>query len=424
MWFNRLRHRFSPRRIRLGHNGIQPLAGGESDAVVCVVGRELCLFIEVNAEKVPTKQRPAFVATAVRRNAPFPDPDFGLNWEGGHACIWYWSRARVQDLLGQPPSRIKYVPEALFVDQAHVDHVQLLALKEGVEGRVWKQARLVASRWWPASPELSAWSNFLRGAGIALDAGTGVPQPEAGTIAAAQWSASRASQGLLLPEVGPYLPRLLLASALALTLVLGWEAGSIARAQTDTWRARSAAQDMDDALRRILEARSHADTYRAEIDQLLALRQGVPQNRLLAEYARLATGKEWQIKLWQQPTPGRLEVTLAMKDPDPEALVSTWEASPLFKDVSTELSRQQNEVTIKAAIEQDAANAPAPIADPQAPARAEVPTPALPAAASPGPADPATTSPGRSAPATTPPARPVAKPQPPQTITPSFTTGQ
>ena len=424
MWFNRLRHRFSPRRIRLGHNGIQPLAGGESDAVVCVVGRELCLFIEVNAEKVPTKQRPAFVATAVRRNAPFPDPDFGLNWEGGHACIWYWSRARVQDLLGQPPSRIKYVPEALFVDQAHVDHVQLLALKEGVEGRVWKQARLVASRWWPASPELSAWSSFLRGAGIALDAGTGVPQPEAGTIAAAQWSASRASQGLLLPEVGPYLPRLLLASALALTLVLGWEAGSIARAQTDTWRARSAAQDMDDALRRILEARSHADTYRAEIDQLLALRQGVPQNRLLAEYSRLATGKEWQIKLWQQPTPGRLEVTLAMKDPDPEALVSTWEASPLFKDVSTELSRQQNEVTIKAAIEQDAANAPAPIADPQAPARAEVPTPALPAAASPGPADPATTSPGRSAPATTPPARPVAKPQPPQTITPSFTTGQ
>lgn len=419
MWFNRLRHRFSPRRIRLGHNGIQPLAGGEGDAVVCVVGRELCLFIEVNAEKVPTKQRPAFVATAVRRNAPFPDPDFGLNWEGGHACIWYWSRARVQDLLGQPPSRIKpsrikYVPEALFVDQAHVDHVQLLALKEGVEGRVWKQARLVASRWWPASPELSAWSSFLRGAGIALDAGTGVPQPEAGTIAAAQWSASRANQGLLLPELGPYLPRLLLASALALTLVLGWEAGSIARAQTDTWRARSAAQDMDDALRRILEARSHADTYRAEIDQLLALRQGVPQNRLLAEYARLAAGKEWQIKLWQQPTPDRLEVTLAMKDPDPEALVSTWEASPLFKDVSTELSRQQNEVTIKAAIEQDAANAPAPMAGPTAPAGTEAPAPAVPAATSSAP----------SAPAITPPARPAAEPQPPQTIAPSFTTRQ
>lgn len=422
MWFNRLRHRFSPRRIRLGHDGIQPLAGGESDAVVCLVGRELCLFIEVNAEKVPVKQRPAFAATAVRRHAPFPDPDFGLNWEGGHACIWYWSRARVQDLLEQPPSRIKYVPEALFVDQAHVDHVQLLALKEGVEGRVWKQGRLVASRWWPASPELSSWSSFLRGAGIALDAGTGVPEPETSAIATAQWSTSRTKQGLLLPEVGPYLPRLLLASALTMVLVFGWEVGSIVRAQTDTWRARAAAEDMDDALRRILEARSHADTYRTEIDQLLALRQGVPQNRLLAEYARLAAGKEWQIKLWQQPAPDQLEVTLAMKDPDPEVLVSAWEASPLLKDVSTELSRQQNEVTMKAAIEQDAANTSSPIADPQAPARAEAPTPAVQAATSPKPTAPATTSPAPSAPAVAPPARPVA--EPPRTTAPSFTTGQ
>lgn len=390
--------------------------------MVCLVGRELCLFIEVNADKVPVKQRPAFAATAVRRNAPFPDPDFGLNWEAGHACVWYWSRARVQDLLGQPPSRIKYVPEALFVDRAHVDRVQLLGLKEGVEGRVWKQGRLVASRWWPAPPELSAWSNFLRGAGVAQDANTGVPEPETGTIAMAQWSTSRTSQGLLLPEVGAYLPRLLLASALIMMLVFGWEIGSIVRAQTDAWRARAAAQDMDDALRRILEARSHADTYRAEIDQLLALRQGVPQNRLLAEYARLAAGKEWQIKLWQQPTPERLEVTLAMKDPDPEALVSTWETSPLFKDVSTELSRQQNEVTIKAVIEQDAANASAPLADPQTPARAKAPTPAVQAATSPKPTAPATTSPAPSAPAVAPPARPVA--EPPRTTAPSFTTGQ
>lgn len=393
MWFNRLRHRFSPRRIRLGHNGIQPLSSGESGALVCLVGRELCLFLEVNAEKVPAKQRPAFVATSVRRNAPFPDPDFGLSWEGGHASIWYWSRSRAQGLLGNVPSRVKYFPEALFIDRAHDDHVQLLALEAGIEGRVWRQGRLIASRWWPDVPEQSTWFSFLRGAGHVVDATAGVPMAEHAMIAPEQWNASNVNQKLLLPELGPYLPRLILAFGLVVTVVLGWQIGSIIRAQIDSWRANAAAQDMDDTLRSILDARSNTDTYRAEIDQLLELRQSVPQNQLLAEYSRLATGKEWQIKLWRQPAPDRLEVTLTMSNPDPELLVSNWEASPLFKDVSTQLSRQQNEVTINAFIEQGANSENAATAAAQSTEDAAAPT--SPTSAPPPPGRQGTSSPAR-----------------------------
>lgn len=368
--------------------------------MVCLVGRELCLFLEVNAEKVPAKQRPAFVATSVRRNAPFPDPDYGLNWEGGHASVWYWSRSRIQGLLGNVPSRVKYFPEALFIDRTHDNHVQLIALEAGVEGRVWKKGRLIASRWWPDVPEQSNWFSFLRGAGNAVDATAGAPIAEHVVIAPVQWSASNANQKLLLPEVGPYVPRLILAFGLVVTVALGWQLGSIIRAQLDSWRAHAAAQDMDDTLRSILDARSNTDTYRAEIDQLLGLRQSVPQNQLLAEYSRLATGKEWQIKLWQQPTPDRLEVTLAMNDPDPELLVSSWEASPLFKDVSTQLSRQQNEVTINAFIEQSTNSENTATTAAQPLEEAEVPTPPTPA---PLPPDSASTSPARADTQATPP---------------------
>ena len=410
MWFNRLRHRFSPRRVRLGHDGIQPLSSGESGALVCLVGRELCLFLEVNAEKVPAKQRAAFVATSVRRNAPFPDPDFGLSWEGGHASIWYWSRARIQGLLGNPPSRVKYFAEALFIDRAHDDHVQLLALEAGVEGRVWKQGRLIASRWWPQAPEKSVWFSFLRGAGTAVDATAGVPMAESTAIAPVQWNTSNTNQKLLLPELGPYLPRLILAFGIVVTVALGWQIGSIIRAKIDSWRAHAAAQDMDDTLRSILDARSNTDTYRAEIDQLLGLRQSVPQNQLLAEYSRLATGKDWQIKLWRQPAPDRLEVTLAMSNPDPELLVSSWEASPLFKDVSTQLSRQQNEVAINAFIEQGANSENAATTAAQSTEDAAAPTP--PTFAPPPPNSPGT-SPARTDTQATPPEQASTRQAPP-----------
>ena len=167
---------------------------------------------------------------------------------------------------------------------------------------------------------------------------------------------------------------------------------------------------MDDTLRSILDARSNTDTYRAEIDQLLGLRQSVPQNQLLAEYSRLATGKEWQIKLWRQPAPDRLEVTLAMSNPDPELLVSSWEASPLFKDVSTQLSRQQNEVAINAFIEQGANSENAATTAAQSTEDAAAPTP--PTFAPPPPNSPGT-SPARTDTQATPPEQASTRQAPP-----------
>ena len=345
--------------MRLGNSALLPLEGGTGEALLCLVGRELCLFMDVNAERVPAKQRREYVAMAVRRAAPYADPDFGLAWLGDHAAVWYWSRARVLDRLGGHwPRRITCAPEALYVGQAHDDQAELLALEDGCEGRLWKQSRLLASRWWPQPPDHQQWQGFLRGAGMPYDSDAPPPVAAAAPIQVRHWSGQATGRtGLALSGLETHLPRLLLGLGLATVLVFTWQIGSIARAGFDAWRAQAAAQDLDESLTRIMAARDRADTAQTEITALLALRNGQSQYRLLAEVAGLMQGKSWQLKVWQQPVADRVEASLIMESPDPEALVAAWEASPLFSDVRTELSRQQNEIIVRATVApiQDAA---------------------------------------------------------------------
>lgn len=287
---------------------------------------------------------------AVRRAAPFSDPDFGVVWTGDHASAWYWSQARARSLLGNPaPRRVEFVPEALFTGAARSEGEELLGLSNGVEGRIWKQGALIASRWWPTLPPCVQWQGFLRSAGVPVTSDHAPPEVVDAPIMHQRWSpGSGGRTGATLTQMDQYLPKLTLAMGFTFVLVASVQVGSILRSAMDIWQARRAAQDLDDPLKRILDARSKADGNLTAIESLLALRTGRPQHRLLAEVARLMAGKQWQLRAWSQPTPDRIEATLVIENPDAQSLVSAWEASPIFSDVNTELSRQQNEITLRA----------------------------------------------------------------------------
>ena len=120
---------------------------------MALVGRELCLFLHVDASHVPAKQRDGYVALEVRRAAPFADPESDVLWPNGHAAVWYWSRERIRTIVGNAS---RYRAEALFRGQVQRDaRTELLALgampagasDAGYEGRVWREGRVVASRW-------------------------------------------------------------------------------------------------------------------------------------------------------------------------------------------------------------------------------------------------------------------------------------
>ena len=319
--------------------------------MLCLVGREFCLYAEINATRVPLRQRQEFIAMSVRRTAPYQDPKFGLAWLGDHAAVWYWSHAKVLEQLGSQWShRTICAPEALYTGQVHQDAEEVLALDEGFEGRLWKHGRLQASRWWATAPTPAQWQAFLRGTGITTTAEAQPPESTTAAPATQRWTPAARSTRINLSGLESYLPRLLLALALATALLFSWQTGTLMRSGIDIWRTQQAAQDLDEPLKHILAARDRADAANVEIASLLALRQAPSQYRLLAEVARVMQGQDWRLKNWQQPTPDRIEAILIVDSPDPEALVTAWESSPLFSDVRTDLSRQQNEITVRATV--------------------------------------------------------------------------
>ncbi|MGB3394182.1 MAG: hypothetical protein WA956_06560 [Stenotrophomonas sp.] len=288
---------------------------------------------------------------AVRRAAPFPDADFDAAWSAdGTVAIWYWSRAKVAALAAnEPGKRKRFVAEAPHVGTPREEGVELLQLAQGFEARAWKAGNLHASRWWAERPAAEQWLDFLRGSGQTITTAT-PPEPEPGEPAATPWSHALSSVGKLhFSGLDQHLPKVAFILGALFLLAIGSQAGSMMRAQVDIWQARSAATDLDAPLKRILDAREATDKASGEITNLLALHGLRPTISMMAEFTRLAPNKEWQVKKWSQPTPDTIEIKLIAPGSNPEELVSIWEASPMFKGVTTELGRD-NELTIRATV--------------------------------------------------------------------------
>lgn len=359
----RLQHRFSPRRIRLGSRSNVLLEDGGNGTLLCLVGRELCLYMALDARKAPAKQRADFTRLAVRRAAPFPDAEFDVAWsDDGMAAIWYWSRARVTTLAdAESAQRQRFVAEAVYAGKPQSEAVELLQLADCVEARIWRAGKLTASRWWPETPTAPSWAEFLQGVGQTSHTGP-VPVPVTSPLAHSPWN-RKASPAVTLQgmALGQYLPRIAMAVSVAFLLGVGAEVGRIVRYQTEAWQASSATTRLDAPLQRILDAREASDKARTDISNLLALRSPRAPISLIAELSRSMPKGKWKLKKWSQPTPDTIEVSIIAPGSNPEQLVSTLEASAMFKNVSTDLG-SANEVVIKATVRPpaDMPEAPAP----------------------------------------------------------------
>ena len=58
----------------------------------------------------------------------------------------------------------------------------------------------------------------------------------------------------------------------------------------------------------------------------------------------------WQLQEWKLLAADNLQVTAQMTNPDPRAIVTAWEASGRFTEVTAELGRQANGVVVKARV--------------------------------------------------------------------------
>jgi hypothetical protein len=338
--------------LRLGNDGARPLPGGGTAGSLALVGRELCLFLHVDAARVPAKQRDGFVALEVRRAAPFADPEQDVLWLNGHAAVWYWSRERIRAISGGAQ---RYRAEALFHGQVRRDDcVELLALDagpwagddagEGFEARVWRDGHLVASRWWPRQPDTGAWRAFARGAGLATAEDAPDPEPAPLRTHALAGSNERLA---LAGQINSRRKQIAFGAGVFVLALLAWQAASVARIAWRTHSVDRQTASLSAGMTKTIDARARADEARARIDALLALRTPASQTRLLAEVRRITPG-DWQLAAWSQPGPDPLEVTMRASAPDVAAIVAKWEASPLLQDVTPATGGAAGEVTLQA----------------------------------------------------------------------------
>lgn len=343
----RLKQRFSPSRLLRRSDGLRPLSHGGGGRE-WVLARGLCAYTLLDAAAIPLAKRRGYADMAVKRWSPFADPGFHVEWAGARAMVWAWSNGRMlafdEDEPVAPPRRM--VPESLLRGQPRAEGAEVVGLDEGVEGRIWHDHALLASQWWPQVPESAQWNLFLRGAG--LPPVEAVPAVVGGDLNERAWSrpASRAWG-----DVASRHRTTLVAAGLGLAAaaVMVPLAGSL-RLLVETAQVERAIASQDDSLQQILAARESAERDASEIEALLDLRPPAGQLQLLATVIGVMPAGNWQLLEWRMPDAKTLEVDLRMPRPDPRALVGAWEASGQFRDVSAELGRAPDEISIRAAI--------------------------------------------------------------------------
>lgn len=324
-----------------------------------ILARQFCAFTLLDASAVPMARRKGFASMAVQRWSPFADTRYHIDWVGPRAMVWAWSNGQILDLgdneVAASPRRVS--PESLYRGIPVADGAELVAMDEGVEGRVWLDHAMVASQWWPAPPTLQEWNMLRRGAG--LPAALVVPIPQLSPLATVPWTrqrveafndlASRHRKSLLALAVG--LSVAVLCVPLAASLRLGFK----------TLMLQRVIDSESEGLRSTLAAREAAEADLAKSRALLALRPPQRQLKLLSTVIAATPGSNWKLLEWRMPDPGSVEVVLEMVGPDPTGIVRGWEATGFFSNVSVDIGRTGSEVAIKAEVK--GADAPVEVAE-------------------------------------------------------------
>lgn len=284
---------------------------------------------------------------AVSRWSPFADVQSHVEWVGERAMVWAWSKSRAlagPDDTTLPVPRRTW-PESLFRGQPRLDGEELVALDEGVEARAWRDGVMTASRWWPEPPDLPEWNEFRRGAG--LPPASALPVQASYPLADRPWAAQQAiGLGEAFGHYRDYLAMgvIGIGAAVLAALLVG-----VLALQVSNWQLDKDIAEREQALEKIIDARDSAQQARAAIDARLTLRPPAGQVELLALVSGLMRGG-WQLVEWKMADAQTLEVTAKMVNADPSAIVSAWEASKRFTEVTAEIGRQPDTVVVKARI--------------------------------------------------------------------------
>jgi len=327
--------------LERGGDALTRLVAGE----LVVISRALCHFEAMPAPpggRGPRAEQAARLAARTR--APFNDPRIELAWSGERIGVWSWDAAALPDDLG---AEARLVPETLLHPPA--DGPVLRACLDGVEGQVWRDGALVASRWWRSEPTPGDWAGFLRAARTPWE---GAP-PAVETPALASRPTGRPLFSL------DRLRALGLRDAAAAALVLAgaplvFFTAQYASLTVTEQRLSSRVASLEGETAALEAARRRAAAAAAELRAYDAVIGRTHPGALLAEIAEQVRAQGAELDAFEVRD-GRLQAQFNAGEEsefEPAAIVRALEAQPLFTGVSIEPGRRAGDWVVSAQVEE------------------------------------------------------------------------
>jgi hypothetical protein len=327
-----------PRRYRQKRNEIQSPSVSRG-RLEWVLARSLYHYRYFDLRDLPVAHRHQGLMRQIRQWSPFDEYDSYIVWRKQAALVWVWDKATLQEAQhAQQINLIKVLPETLLRPTLE-EGAQVVACLEGVEGQVWRQHHLIASRWWSQLPSIAEWQIFLRANHLSPD--TVLPDVINSELKPQPWakSAKMDRSALLRDERLWFFLGINLFAALLI-----WEWVPI-------WQLKNSIADLEQQTQKvseqavpILTARNQALNTQQQIETLQGLIRYPSQLEIMAKAAGvMPTGAILQSWSYQN---GRLQLTLQAKDIDPAAYITQFQEQPLFYDIRSESGRDAGQITL------------------------------------------------------------------------------
>lgn len=327
---------FLPRRYQQRLHEIIPPHSGNGRRE-WIISRALCHYRCFDLREIPINRRDSVLQMQIQQWSPFTKYSSFTVWNQGVAQTWLWDFSKIETAqIKQNVKNPSHIPETVLRPKLE-NGVQLLKCLDGIEGQIWRNNILIASRWWSDIPDIRTWQNFLR-AYNALEF-IDVPLQDLPFLTQA-WGKARSafrSSGLLQER---WLINGLLATFLT---ALSWEGVFIYKWQSASSSLQREIETLNEKVNPILTAKSQTIEEQKYVERLLSL-DSYPSN--LELMAKIAEKLPQNIKIidWHYQT-GELSFSIEGGTIEPSYYVSTYQAIPLFSEVKSN-SKMPNQLTV------------------------------------------------------------------------------
>lgn len=281
-----------------------------------LISRSLCLYYSLDLAKIPASRRQAALGQQVRLLSPFTEPGFYARWQGGVAQLWLWDQNALVARLPQAAATTVLPDSALAEPQASGEY--WLAGIQGVEWQQWQHHKLQDSRWQMVAPDNA--------------------QPQAlNLLQATQLQAADRRQ---LMDWG------LAGLCLVLILVFFMQLGGV----ISLWQQQQQLQSELIIANADSQAQFVARRQARQAQEQWLARNNIVQPSQLVFIQQLAQALPEQAHFWQryQYEPGRIELQLKDKTPDPRDYVRRLSAVAGVNNVQVQLDPGNERVVLQA----------------------------------------------------------------------------